>query len=63
LGEIQTGVVEAYNLYKQITDPTSTALFAKIEGNLAQDERRLAQAYHARISPPATSATSSAVGL
>ncbi len=63
LEEIQTGVVDAYNLHKQFTDPTSTALFAEIEANLAQDERRLAQAYHARISPPATSPTSSAVGL
>jgi protease I len=64
LEEIQTGVVDAYNLHKQFTDPTSTALFAEIEANLAQDEQRLAQAYHSRISTPTPQPTTgSAIGL
>lgn len=49
LSDIQTGVVDAYNLRKQYTDPTSTALFTQIEADLAQYEQRFAKLYHARL--------------
>ncbi|MGC1393832.1 MAG: DJ-1/PfpI/YhbO family deglycase/protease [Coleofasciculaceae cyanobacterium] len=49
LGDIQTGVVDIFNLRKQYTDPTSTAIFTLIETNLAKSEQRLAKLYHERI--------------
>jgi protease I len=65
LGDIQTGVVDSYNLRKQYTDPTSTAIFTEIEADLAQDEQRLAQLYHAKIgaqsAQPARPTTGAAV--
>ena len=62
LGDIQTGVVDAYNLRKQYTDPTSTEIFTEIEANLAQYEQRLAKLYHARLdSQPAKPTTSASV--
>ena len=66
LGDIQTGVVDAYNLRKQYTDPASTAIFTEMEANLAQFEQRLAELYHARLDsetvPPAKPTTGAAVG-
>jgi len=65
LGDIQTGVVDSYNLRKQYTDPTSTAIFTEIEADLAQYEQRLAKLYHARIgaqpAQPAMPTTGAAV--
>lgn len=65
LGDIQTGVVDSYNLRKQYTDPTSTAIFTEIEADLTQDEQRLAQLYHAKIgaqsAQPARPTTGAAV--
>lgn len=67
LGDIQTGVVDTYQLSTQVTDPISTALFIRIEEDLAQQEQRLAQLYHARvgseIAKPAKPSTSPAVGV
>lgn len=67
LGDIQTGVVDTYQLSTQLTDPVSTALFMRIEEDLAQQEQRLAQLYHARvgseIAKPAKPSTSPAVGV
>lgn len=65
LGDIQTGVVDTYNLRKHYTDPTSTAIFTEIEANLAKDEQRLAKLYHARTgtqaAQPAKPTTGAAV--
>ena len=33
LGDIQTGVVDTFNLRKHYTDPTSTAIFTQIEAD------------------------------
>jgi protease I len=67
LGDIQTAVVDTYQLSTQLTDPVSTALFLEIEEDLARYEQRLAQLYHAHvgreIAPPATPTTSPAVGV
>jgi protease I len=65
LGDIQTGVVDSYNLRKQYTDPVSTAIFTEIEADLAQYEQRLAKLYHARLgsqpAQPAQPTTGAAV--
>jgi protease I len=49
LGEIQTGVVDTYNLYTQLTDPITVAILTEVESNLAQYERRLGELYRARL--------------
>ena len=65
LGDMQTGVVDTYQLRNLLTDPVTTALFDKMEVELAQYEQRIAQLYHARIgsaiAQPARPTTSAAV--
>ena len=51
LGDIQTGVVDTFQLRNQFTDPVTTALFSKIEKDLAHYEQRIVQLYHARTGP------------
>jgi protease I len=52
LGDIQTGVVDAYNLSTKFTDPASTALFREIEIDLSKYEQQVAQLYKARLGQP-----------
>lgn len=47
---IQKGVVDTFKLQTQLTDPVATAMFTRIEENLAQDERRVAELYRTRAS-------------
>ena len=65
LGDLQTGVVDAFNLSLQLTDPLTTAIFDEIEIELAKDEQRVADLYHARLSAgdakPASPTTGAAV--
>ncbi len=49
LGDIQTGVVDAFNLSTQLTDPASTAIFMEIEKDLSVYERHVADLYRARM--------------
>ena len=49
LGDIQTGVVNIFNLQKQYTETASAAIFTEIESNLANSEQRLAKLYQAQI--------------
>lgn len=49
LGDMQTGVVDLYNLQTQLTDPVSTDLFKRIEVDLALYERHLAELYRTRM--------------
>ncbi len=57
LGDIQTGVVDTYQLRNQLTDPITAQLFDSMEIELAQYEQRIAQLYHARLgSEPAQAA-------
>jgi protease I len=67
LGDIQTGVVDVFNLRVQTTDPVSTALFTEIEQHLAAQEQQLAELYQAMLgskSPqPATPSTGAAVSI
>jgi len=62
LGDIQTGVVDSFNLRKQYTDPVSTAIFTEIEADLAQYEQRLAKLYHARIGASAAQSAKPTTG-
>ncbi|HEX5708568.1 MAG TPA: DJ-1/PfpI family protein, partial [Pyrinomonadaceae bacterium] len=65
LGDLQTGVVDAFNLTNQFTDPATAAIFDEIEIDLAQHEQLVADHYHARLaagdSKPATPTTGAAV--
>jgi protease I len=66
LGDVQTGVVDIYNLYIQFTDPISTALFREIEKDLSLYERHLADLYRARMGTapmPAKPTTGAAVSM
>lgn len=49
LGDIQTGVVDTYNLRNMITDPATVAIFDEMEVTLAEDEQRIADLYHTRV--------------
>jgi protease I len=63
LGDLQTGVVDTYNLRNQFTDPATTALLDAIETELAQYEQRVAELYRARAGKvePAQPSTGAAV--
>jgi protease I len=65
LGDLQTGVVDAFNLSVKFTDPVTCALFDRIEIDLAKNEQQVADLYHARLgtgeSKPATPTTGAAV--
>lgn len=67
LGDIQTAVVDTYQLRNQLTDPVTTEIFNQIEIDHAKYEQRLAQLYHARvgsdIAKPAKPSTAPAVGV
>ncbi|PPT11107.1 ThiJ/PfpI family protein [Geitlerinema sp. FC II] len=56
LGDLQTGVVDAYHLSSQLTDPITAALFDDIEERLALHERRFGDFCRARsqatVEPP-----------
>jgi len=67
LDDLQKGVVDAYKLWAKFTDPVATALFTRIEQDLAEYERQVAQLYQARAgvaqarsAQPATGAMSGA---
>ncbi len=65
LGDLQTGVVDAFNLSVKFTDPATCAVFDEIEIALAKHETRVADLYHARSSDkdakPAQPTTGAAV--
>jgi protease I len=65
LGDLQTGVVDAYNLRNSLTDPETVSIFDEIEVDIAKHEQRIADLYHARISTgdvkPAQPTTKAAV--
>ncbi len=64
LGDLQTGVVDTYNLCNQFTDPATTALFNAIETELAQYEQQVAELYRERVGKvgPAQPTTGAAAG-
>lgn len=50
LGDLQTGVVDTYDLRNKFTDPATVEIFAQMEVNIAKDEQHVAAVYHARVS-------------
>lgn len=54
LGDLQTGVVDAFNLSASFTDPVTCALFDEIEIDLARHEQQVADLYHARLGDKTT---------
>jgi len=65
MGDLQTGVVDAFNLTNQFTDPVTAALFDQIEIDLARHEQLVADHFHARLgageAKPASPTTGAAV--
>lgn len=65
LGDLQTGVVDAYNLRNSLTDPVTAQIFDDIEVDIAKQEQRVADLYHARTgakkTDPAEPTTGAAV--
>jgi protease I len=49
LGDLQTGIVDAFNLSIQLTDPVSVNLLMEIESNLKLHEQTLCELYRARL--------------
>lgn len=49
LGDLQTGVVDAYHLCSQLTDPLTVELMTQVEENLSRHEQRLSDLYRARL--------------
>ena len=49
LGELQTGVVDTYNLRNMLTDPTTAELFDQMEVEIAKHEQWVADLYQARL--------------
>lgn len=56
LGDLQTGIVDAYGFANRLTDPISADLFAQIASGLSLHEERLADLYRTRagsnVEPP-----------
>ncbi|MFB2972791.1 DJ-1/PfpI/YhbO family deglycase/protease [Aerosakkonema sp. BLCC-F183] len=67
LGDIQTAVVDTYQLRNQLTDPITTEIFSQIEIDHAKYEQHFAQLYRNRlgseIAKPAKPTTAPAVGV
>lgn len=65
MGDLQTGVVDAFNLTNKFTDPLTAAVFDGVEIDLAANEGRVAELYHARVAgqetQPAQPTTGAAV--
>jgi len=65
MGDLQTGVVDAFNLTNQFTDPVTASLFDEIEVDLARHEQMVADLYHSRTADaeaePAAPTTGAAV--
>ena len=67
LGDIQTAVVDTFQLRNQFTDPVTTEVFSQIEVDLANYEQLLAELYRDRmgaaIPKPAKPSTAPAMGV
>lgn len=51
LGDLQTGVVDTYNMRNQFTDPVTSQIFDDMEVDIAQEEARIAELLKARTKP------------
>lgn len=62
LGDLQTGVVDTYNLRNSLTDPTTVAIFDEMEVTLAGQEQRIADLYLARTTKDKVKAATPTTG-
>jgi protease I len=62
MGDLQTGVVDAFNLTNQFTDPLTAALFDEIEVDLARHEQMVADLYHSRTASDSSAPPSPTTG-
>ncbi|HEY9283267.1 MAG TPA: DJ-1/PfpI/YhbO family deglycase/protease [Pyrinomonadaceae bacterium] len=62
MGDLQTGVVDTFNLTTQLTDPTTTAIFDEMEVTMAKQEQQVADLYHARLGGKKTEAAKPTTG-
>lgn len=62
LGDLQTGVVDTYNLRNSLTDLVTVAIFDEMEVTLAEQEQRIADLYHARADKDKAKAASPTTG-
>ena len=53
---MQTGVVDTNNLLNSLTDPATAAIFDRMEEEIAKQEQRVAELYHARTGKEADAA-------
>lgn len=49
LGDLQTGVVDTYNLRNKFTDPATVEIFDEMEVDIAKDEQHVGELYRARV--------------
>ncbi|MDX6269147.1 MAG: protease [Acidobacteriota bacterium] len=49
IGDLQTGVVDSFNLTNSFTDPATAQIFDDISVDIAKDEQRIADLYHAHL--------------
>jgi len=49
LHSLRTEITEVQNLFDQLTDPTTTALFDNLEADLVEAEQQIATLYHMRL--------------
>jgi protease I len=64
LGDLQTGVVDVYNLQNKLTDPATVDIFDQMEVAIAHDEQHVVNLYHSLLSgtaKPPEPTTSAAV--
>ncbi len=62
LGDLQTGVVDTYNLRNSLTDPATVTIFDEMEVTMAEQEQRIADLYHARIAKDKVKAATPTTG-
>lgn len=64
LGDLQTGVVDTYNLRNKFTDPATVEIFDEMEVHIAKDEQLVAELYKSRVGvgEPPRPTTGAAVG-
>ncbi len=63
LGDLQTGVVDTYNLRNKLTDPVSVQIFDDVEVEMAKQETDIAEFLLARTHGEADAAPSTGVGV
>ncbi|HEY0081829.1 MAG TPA: DJ-1/PfpI/YhbO family deglycase/protease [Pyrinomonadaceae bacterium] len=63
MGDLQTGVVDSFNLANSFTDPASAQIFDDISVDIAKDEQRIADLYHAHPSNQKPDAATPTTGV